>query len=76
MAKRHQSPIRGIRSFKTNLRETAASLDVLDVKLPGAAPFVFKGAGFDFASFSFIPHPPAPFNPPYCRSTLNFLHSL
>src|ERR1700687_451931 len=30
----------------------------------GAAPFGFKGAGFDFAFFSLVARPPQPFNPP------------
>jgi hypothetical protein len=42
---------------------------------PGAAPFAFKGAGFDFAFF-FFGVLPAPLNPPYCRSPLIFPHSL
>jgi hypothetical protein len=29
-----------------------------------------------FAFFFFVLMPPAPFSPPYCRSPLNFPHSL
>jgi len=52
-----------------------ASICVVAVGLvypePDAAPFAFKGAGFDFAFFQSALLPPAPLNPPHCRSTLN-----
>jgi hypothetical protein len=43
---------------------------------PGAALFALEGTGFDFAFCSIVFLPPAPFNPPYCHSSLNFPHSL
>jgi hypothetical protein len=42
----------------------------------GAPPLVLKGGDFDFALFLFTLLSPAPFNPPNCRSPLNFLRSL
>jgi hypothetical protein len=39
-------------------------------------PFASKRTGFDFAFFLLVLLPPAPFNLPYCLSTLNFPHSL
>jgi hypothetical protein len=42
----------------------------------GAAPFGFKGAGFESAFFLFVLHPQKPFTRPNNRSTANFDRSL
>jgi hypothetical protein len=58
------------------LRRRAKSKTAWFCRWPGAVHLASKGAVFGFAFFPFALLPPAPFNPPYCRSTLNFPHSL